>query len=491
MAKLRRPQNRLVQPRLRGLAGLFFQQIAPTQLIHTPGNFIAGANVVPLFSWAAFSVALPANTTFTRAYAGHVKDHLGIRNLALSGESRFQGARRVRNQATGLTTQTLTVVSGNTYQVTIKGANGATCECSNAFTGTLTADGTNRISWPSGTPKTSGSTSLVLTVTGTLTELQVENVTTRTLKVPSEYVSVGVLSAPYHGANVDGVKYFSYANGNTVDVNGVVTEAQGTAIDPTTITLLMEPAATNRFFSSTDLWTAQWPATRITKGAATTAPDGSATAFKLIGVAGTNQKYLVQTLSVTLAANSIQTVYILAKKGDTDFAYAQVNDSSDILRVSTLRVNLATLAVNVAAIVAGGLLSPSGAATDFGNGWVLCKLTYTVGSAASSVTLYTGPCDSLSTTNYTGDGVKGVYIWAAQNELGAVATSLIVTATTAAATRAVDALAISGIAADNETRQVINGATVDIDDWNGTKATPTIPELISSIVAYEPGDRPA
>lgn len=59
---------------------------------------------------------------------------------------------------------------------------------------------------------------------------QIEEITGQALDVPSEYVSVGELSAPYHGANVDGVKYFDYANGNSVDVDGVVTEAQGAAL---------------------------------------------------------------------------------------------------------------------------------------------------------------------------------------------------------------------------------------------------------------------
>ena len=58
---------------------------------------------------------------------------------------------------------------------------------------------------------------------------QLEFVTGQSNQNPSEYVSVGVLSAPYHGANVDGVKYFSTLNGNTVDSN-VVTEATGAPI---------------------------------------------------------------------------------------------------------------------------------------------------------------------------------------------------------------------------------------------------------------------
>lgn len=77
-----------------------------------------------------------------------------------------------------------------------------------------------------------------------------ENVIGQSNQDPSEYVSVGVLSAPFHGAGVDGVKYFPYQNGNTVAAN-VVTEAQGAAIaDATLKGYLAEPAATNYFLNS-------------------------------------------------------------------------------------------------------------------------------------------------------------------------------------------------------------------------------------------------
>lgn len=39
---------------------------------------------------------------------------------------------------------------------------------------------------------------------------------------PSEYVSVGVLSSPYHGAGVDGVKYFATQNRNSVPQNLII-----------------------------------------------------------------------------------------------------------------------------------------------------------------------------------------------------------------------------------------------------------------------------
>ena len=59
--------------------------------------------------------------------------------------------------------------------------------------------------------------------------IQLEDVTGLGSTAPSEYVSVGVLSAPYHGTGRDGEQYFNYANGNTVASN-VVTEAQGAAL---------------------------------------------------------------------------------------------------------------------------------------------------------------------------------------------------------------------------------------------------------------------
>jgi hypothetical protein len=37
-----------------------------------------------------------------------------------------------------------------------------------------------------------------------------EDVTGQSNQNPSEYVSCGVLAAPYYGAGVDGVQYFNY-----------------------------------------------------------------------------------------------------------------------------------------------------------------------------------------------------------------------------------------------------------------------------------------
>jgi len=83
----------------------------------------------------------------------------------------------------------------------------------------------------------------------------IENVTGQANQNPSEYVSNGL--AEDHGCGVDGVKYFPYKNGNTVDGNGVVTEAQGAEL--LDVAYLNEAAATNHTTNSEDftsLWTA-------------------------------------------------------------------------------------------------------------------------------------------------------------------------------------------------------------------------------------------
>lgn len=63
--------------------------------------------------------------------------------------------------------------------------------------------------------------------------IQIEDVTTQDSgdRRIGDYVSVGVLPPPFHGASVDGVKYFSYENGNTVSATThAVVEARGAEI---------------------------------------------------------------------------------------------------------------------------------------------------------------------------------------------------------------------------------------------------------------------
>lgn len=98
-------------------------------------------------------------------------------------------------------------------------------------------------------------TTISVSITGsdipvlTCTKWLFEEVTGQSNQNPSEYVSNGL--GEEHGCGVDGVKYFPYKNGNTVDGNGIVTEAKGSAIQG--IAYLNEAIAENLVPNSTDM----------------------------------------------------------------------------------------------------------------------------------------------------------------------------------------------------------------------------------------------
>ena len=146
--------------------------------------------------------------TLTRATIATMTDFEGLIKEVNSGEERLENLRRIENLASGNGTQTITVISGNEYQVTIGSGSddGATVVCSNAFTGTLTGDNANVIViGATGLPSTATTTSLTLTVTGTINELFVEDVTGHLVKTPSAFVN--------------DFEYSKYRHSNTVTDN--------------------------------------------------------------------------------------------------------------------------------------------------------------------------------------------------------------------------------------------------------------------------------
>jgi len=61
------------------------------------------------------------------------------------------------------------------------------------------------------------------------TALQIEDITGQSVQTPAEYVSTNVLSSPFHGAMVDGVKYFDTdLSGNQLSPDGYLAEGQKT-----------------------------------------------------------------------------------------------------------------------------------------------------------------------------------------------------------------------------------------------------------------------
>ncbi len=150
-----------------------------------------------LISQASKGVATP---TFTRATTASVPDFEGIVRTALSGESRFKGARRVENLFTSQTAtlaisanQTVTVAIG-TYVFSMgAGASSGVCTftgTASGSTGTLTQNATSRTS--TALTITSAGTIICTGTTAILVDIQIENTTGQANQNPSEYVSSGV-----------------------------------------------------------------------------------------------------------------------------------------------------------------------------------------------------------------------------------------------------------------------------------------------------------
>lgn len=245
------------------------------------GNPWAGGDGLS-FDLPLYNTIVPSkgqgSATFTRASTATVDDHEGCIQSCLSGEARFSGARRVFNMLSGPTntptnnaggwfnsnagtlfegTLTGTAVAGSGAGVSVSASYPAVSGRTYIFsfdaqyvsgnsdwilysTGaaafafmntinittmrrrhyvTLTCTGSGTITLKIGRPSSPSGTATML-----LSNVQLEDVTGGSRLAPSEYVSVGALSAPFHGAGVDGVKYFSTWNRHTVLAGGYVVE---------------------------------------------------------------------------------------------------------------------------------------------------------------------------------------------------------------------------------------------------------------------------
>lgn len=312
--------------------------------------------------------------SFTRATTATVLDHEGIVRDALSGEVRLDGMRRVENlvnttsEALDNAAWVLTnaTISGgqsdplggtSAYQLTSTAANGQVLNTRGGQPGghdyadsvwirRVTGSGNIQIrnstggtnvtvtsSWQRfSITEPSGGTSATIGVrcvtSGDAVDIwhpQVERVTTQTSPAPGEYVSVGVLSAPYHGVNVDGVKYFATTNGNTVASN-VVTEAAGTAL--TNFGYLPEPASTNLVLQSENFGTT-WAAVGTPTRSAAAARVGRVV-LDLIGDddGATAVEGYQQVISFT--GNAVKAVSLYVKEGSATSSVFRLRDTTGV-----------------------------------------------------------------------------------------------------------------------------------------------------------------
>lgn len=210
--------------------------------------------------------------------------------------------------------------------------------------------------------------------------------------------------------------------------------------DPVTLSpkgLLIEEQRTNLLTYSEDFSNAVWIKTlaSITANAAV-APDGTLTADKLISTSASGFHSAYQNFGPK-TASAAYTFSFYAKAGEIGYCVPNFNSGLTGTQLACT-INLST---GAATGVSAGLTVST---TSVGNGWWRISISAigdaTTNSFASTINATNG---SGSTGPFTGNDVDGIFIWGAQLEAGAFATSYIPTVA-AQVTRSADNASMVG-----------------------------------------------
>lgn len=367
--------------------------------------------------------------TVTRATTGTLIDWEVLKTAKI-GEARFRYLDRVENLIpTPSNTlaiagnKTMTLAAG-TYVFSMgPGTGTATFSGTGGATGTLAANATLRTA---ATKTITAGTLIVTASVAALSDLQCE-----TGSIPSEYVSVGVLSAPYHGAGVDGVKYFTYANGNTVDGSGVVTEAQGAALPQTygVPGLMVEEQRTNKALqncSPPTSWGFQGGAIAANQ---VLCPDGSISGAKFTESTATSGHGIYNPTSgaPSYTVGTVVTGSMFVRAGTGRYYWLSLTQSAN---AAWAIVDTQTWTITATGADGTGVFSAAGVdPVSYAGGFRRIWVAGATGQTTYQLAMYRNPTPDTESVVFVGDGVSTIYFWGVQIEQGLRPSSLIVTTT--------------------------------------------------------------
>lgn len=211
--------------------------------------------------------------------------------------------------------------------------------------------------------------------------------------------------------------------------------------NPTTfesLGFLIEESRSNLLTYSEDFADASW-----TKGDATItsntiiAPDGTLTGDKLVENTNNAGHYIVKAITKP-SVNPTVTIYAKAAGRNWVLLNPFPTSPNDFVNDAQAYFDLANGAV-------GTVTRGTASITSVGNGWYRCSLTMSQMTSTASTNLSYAILSATAngTSSYTGNGFDGVYLWGAQLEAGAFATSYIPTVASQV-TRAADAASMTG-----------------------------------------------
>ena len=195
--------------------------------------------------------------------------------------------------------------------------------------------------------------------------------------------------------------------------------------------LLLEPQRTNIQLNSEDFSQSNWSKTNsaiVTNQVAS--PGGYVNADKLNETAVNSIHQLESTRSVS--SSTVYTMSAFAKKAERSWVRIYEDTTSN------------SAYFNLESGTVGTIGGPTAVAKieNYGNGWYRCSVTYTETGTSGRYRITTAKQDNEA--SYLGVANNGIYVWGAQYEAGAYATSYIPTLG-AAVTRGADACSKTGI----------------------------------------------
>jgi len=235
--------------------------------------------------------------------------------------------------------------------------------------------------------------------------------------VPSGYKAAKIYAQK--PLTTDGQLAFTRASTATrVNASGLIeTVASGVPrldyLGSTCPKLLLEPQRTNLVTFSEQFDNAAWSKEDISSVTANAivSPDGSTNADLVIPNTTSTDHSIYQSATAAVS----QTFSVFAKAGGYNFIFLGANNGVASDGVFFNLTN-GTISQNTSVFTAK--------IESYGNGWYRCSI-----SAASWPVTYAIICTSANGTSFVhaGNGTSGVYVWGAQLELGAYATSYIPT----------------------------------------------------------------
>jgi hypothetical protein len=198
--------------------------------------------------------------------------------------------------------------------------------------------------------------------------------------------------------------------------------------------LLIEEQRTNIVLNSTTLSSHNNSGTTEVLTTETTSPDGTFSAYKIIGNSGAKARESIYTNSFTMSANKSYTASVFLK-GTTNRRYAVIwfdNTGPGNAPVEGPFYGTAAFLDLIAGTSSNSIVKM----ISYGNGWYRCYITATVGASNLTNVYFNvslGSPNGFSDTGqnniykYVGDGISGIYYWGPQVEEGAFPTTYIPT----------------------------------------------------------------